>query len=233
MTSQGQCTDTLRADSLLSLFALFLLHGKQSIYTVRKGSPCRVMNKYRGVIKHFKQHTFCWTPVFVPVELFKVKFLKLTAEPLENLKRSCKKSWNLKSSKECEPWSGSRKEFGGARVGWGSTRFLSIQHCLQEIVHQKLLTEQLAIFKRKPARAEEGALNNLAGLTIMKWVYIASFCMLKKIILNINILPAIKIQFNYYTSHNKANLFNNIKLTTKNTYRNISSPFYKTWLKCL
>lgn len=171
MTSQGQCTDTLRADSLISLFALFLLHGKQSINTVRKGSPCRVMNKYRGVIKHFKQHTFCWTPVFVPVELFKVKFLKLTAEPLENLKRSCKKSWNLKSSKECEPWSGSRKEFGGGRVGWGSTRFLSIQHCLQEIVHQKLLTEQLAIFKRKPARAKEGALNNLAGLTIMKWVY--------------------------------------------------------------
>ena len=36
-----------------------------------------------------------------------LKFLKVTAKPkvVENLKRSWKKSWNLKSSKEYEPCS--------------------------------------------------------------------------------------------------------------------------------
>ena len=58
---------------------------------------------------------FWWMPEFVSVEPFKIKkysktrkvfeFLKLTAKPkvLENLKRSWKKSWNLKNSKECKP----------------------------------------------------------------------------------------------------------------------------------
>ena len=68
-----------------------------------------------GAIKQGKRHAFWWTPEFVSVESLRskttlkqgkfLKFLKVTAKPkvLENLKRSWKKSWNLKSSKECEP----------------------------------------------------------------------------------------------------------------------------------
>ena len=73
---------------------------------------------WREVIVHEqrKQHAFWWTPEFVSAEMFKVKkylikqgkclkFFKLTAKPkvLEKLKRSWKKSWNLKSSKAYKP----------------------------------------------------------------------------------------------------------------------------------
>ena len=71
-----------------------------------------------------KRHAFWLTPEFVSVELFKIKkypktgeiekFLKVTAKlkVLENLKRSWKKSWNLKNSGEYDPCDLLSRELG-------------------------------------------------------------------------------------------------------------------------